>query len=137
MSNIRNTPSIWSFFIKAQIIMYICTLWNTYSKKYEVFLIIFPYTIVNPWTVMIHFSDASAIATQYNRILSCYITNMNLIKLNYLWQTEQWWALSGLIEQHFGHLKITCPSLNPICCIISFVALPFGTAPCIKTKYQF
>ena len=27
--------------------------------------------------------------------------------LSHLWQTEQWWALSGLILQHFGHLKIT------------------------------
>lgn len=39
--------------------------------------------------------------------------------------------------QHFGHLKNTCPSLKPNCCIISLVALPFGTAPyIIKTKIQ-
>lgn len=52
----------------------------------------------------------------------------------YLWQTEQWWALSGLIEQHFWHLKITCPCCNPILWIISLVAFPLGTAPCKKLK---
>lgn len=46
------------------------------------------------------------------------------------WHTEQWCARSGLILQHFGHLKNTWPSLRPICCIISLVAFPFGTAPC-------
>ena len=30
----------------------------------------------------------------------------------HLWQTEQWWALSGFMLQHLGHLKITIPSLN-------------------------
>ena len=47
----------------------------------------------------------------------------------HLWQTEQWWALSGLMLQHLGHLKITWPSLKPICWMYSFVAFPRGTAP--------
>lgn len=45
------------------------------------------------------------------------------------WQTEQWCARSGLMLQHFGHLKNTWPSLKPSCWIISLVALPLGTAP--------
>ena len=64
----------------------------------------------------------------------------------HLWQTEQWCALSGLMLQHLGHLKITwelktlenqftfyreltCPSSNPILWMFSLVAFPFGTAP--------
>lgn len=62
----------------------------------------------------------------------------NKIKMFYQWwsifkthrlQTEQWWARSGLIEQHFGHLKMTSPSRKPIIWMFSLVALPFGTAP--------
>lgn len=44
-------------------------------------------------------------------------------------QTEQWCARFGLIEEHFGHLKIISPSRNPICWIFSLVALPNCTAP--------
>lgn len=36
--------------------------------------------------------------------------------------------------QHLEHLKIICPSLNPICCNISLVALPLGTAPYNSNK---
>lgn len=45
------------------------------------------------------------------------------------WQTEQWCARSGFILQHLGHLKMTWPSLKPICWMFSLVALPRGTAP--------
>lgn len=55
----------------------------------------------------------------------------------HLWHTEQWWARSGLILQHFGHLKNTCPSLKPSCWITSLVALPFGTAPCKQIDSHF
>lgn len=45
------------------------------------------------------------------------------------WHTEQWCALSGLMLQHFGHLKNIWPSASPNCSIISLVAFPQGTAP--------
>lgn len=32
---------------------------DTYCKKYEILLIIFTYTIIYPWTMVIHFSNTS------------------------------------------------------------------------------
>lgn len=51
------------------------------------------------------------------------------IFLMHLWQTLQWWALSGFMETHLGHLNTTCPSAKFNRLIFSWVAFPFGTAP--------
>lgn len=56
--------------------------------------------------------------------------------LHYLWQTEQWWARSGLKLQHFGHLKTNCPLRRPSGMQKSFDALPFGTAPYKSIKIR-
>lgn len=59
---------------------------NTYSKKYKIFLIIFPDTIVNPWTMVVHFSNASTNKQYYLYYLP--FSRFRLRKI-YLWQTEQ------------------------------------------------
>lgn len=41
----------------------------------------------------------------------------------------QWWALSGLMLQHLGHLYTTCPGLSCKLSMNSLVAFPLGTAP--------
>jgi hypothetical protein len=41
----------------------------------------------------------------------------------------QWWARSGLMLQHLGHLYTTCPGFNCKLSMNSLVAFPLGTAP--------
>ena len=73
------------------------------------------YAVVHPGTMMIHLFDAPwwwnwdvmnsrRGNSTYN--IPKYFPHIFFV-LSHLWQTEQWWALSGLILQHFGHLKIT------------------------------
>ena len=71
---------------------------NVESKKNKKLLILFPHTIVDPRAVVIHLLDASG---EEN------VKHQDRNNGTHLWQTEQWWALSGLMLQHFGHLKIT------------------------------
>lgn len=42
----------------------------------------------------------------------------------------QWWARSGLMLQHLGHLYTTCPGFSCKLSMNSLVAFPLGTAPC-------
>lgn len=48
----------------------------------------------------------------------------------------QWWALSGLILQHLGHLYTTWPGLSCRLSINSLVAFPLGTAPWARDGRQ-
>lgn len=42
----------------------------------------------------------------------------------------QWWARSGLMLQHLGHLYTTWPGFSCKLSMNSLVAFPLGTAPC-------
>lgn len=46
----------------------------------------------------------------------------------------QWWARSGLMLQHLGHLYTTCPGFSCKLSMNSLVAFPLGTAPCQKEE---
>ena len=46
----------------------------------------------------------------------------------------QWWARSGLMLQHLGHLYTTCPGFSCKLSMNSLVAFPLGTAPCEKEE---
>lgn len=46
----------------------------------------------------------------------------------------QWWARSGLMLQHLGHLYTTCPGFSCKLSMNSLVAFPLGTAPCKRGK---
>lgn len=48
----------------------------------------------------------------------------------------QWWARSGLMLQHLGHLYTTCPGFSCKLSMNSLVAFPLGTAPCKKERCQ-
>lgn len=94
----------------------------TYSEKNEESLILFSHTVVDPRTVMIHLPDASltntagrketmmhgeltAIICKYPQLhCSCLEMFSKAYHEAHAEADLQWWALSGLMLQHFGHL---------------------------------
>lgn len=82
------------------------------------------------WCITTYLSKGSGDPSKINNNLTDFLKFKFKITLRtHRLQTEQWCARFGLIEEHFGHLKIISPSRNPICWIFSLVALPNCTAP--------
>ena len=92
-------------------------------KTTELTTLTFTDTIINPGTMVVHFpntslTDRTMVSTKKNQRKNNFILHTYyILDIVAYCETETHCSnyRSGFILQHFGHLKITSPSLKPIC----------------------